>query len=260
MNVQKINIIKYAAVSDSGRIRKENQDNLYCVGNYRMSIDSEKQYRCDGTVNDNAFFAVADGMGGEENGVEVALRLVCGLRTLIPPITNDVLMDYLHNCNSFVCDMIEQHSGARMGSTFVSLSIHNGIAEMANIGDSRIYLLRDTKLQCISKDDTLVRILFERGLLSVEQTKKHPDRHKLTQHIGVFPDELLIEPHTISFEIKSRDIFLLCSDGLTDALDDRSISGILNQKIEVVQKVNELFEMAYLASKDNITIIVVEII
>lgn len=251
--------IKYAAISDSGRIRKENQDNLYCVGKYRISVDSEQQYRCDGIVNDNAFFAVADGMGGEANGAEVALGLVRGLCTLVPPITNELLMGYLHNYNSSVCDMIEQHNGERMGSTFASLSIHNGIAEMANIGDSRIYLFRETKMQCISKDDTLVRMLLEKGVLSVEQAKKHPDRHRLTQHIGVFPDELLIEPHTTSFIIKSGDIFLICSDGLTDALEDRIISGILSQKAEVVQKVNELFEMAYLTTKDNITIIVVEI-
>lgn len=258
-NQQQTEPVVYAAISDRGRIRQENQDNLYCAGNYNTRVDSGQQYRYDGLIQGDAFFAVADGMGGEANGSEIAFALVRGLGTLSSPVTNELLADYLLNFNFDVCNLIEQHNGKRMGSTFASLSIHNGIAEMTNIGDSRIYLLREERLQCVSKDDTVVRPLIEKGLLSSEQARKHPERHRLTQHIGVFPDELLIEPHTDLFTVKRGDVFLICSDGLTDALDDGTIFVILSQKTEVIQKADELFKKAYFNTRDNITIIVVEI-
>ena len=252
--------IEYTAISDKGKIRQENQDNLYCVGEYRKKIAEEQFYRCNGIVFNNAFFAVADGMGGEANGSAVASGAVSGLSELVPPVTNDSIVEYLHNYNYAVCKMIEQNNGERMGSTFASLSIHDGIAEALNIGDTRIYLFRNAELQCISKDDTLVRPLLEKGVLSAEQARTHPDRHKLTQHIGVFPDELLIEPHKKSFNIEHGDVFLICSDGLTDSVDDMAISTILSQKTEIVQKVNKLYESAILHSKDNITIIIIEVV
>lgn len=260
MKCQQI-IMKYAAISDSGHFRKENQDNVYCVGKYRADIICEQKYYCDGIAQNDAVFAVADGMGGEANGAEVAFNLVRGLSTLSSPIANATLTDFLLNYNADVCALIEQQNGKRMGATFVSLSVHDGIAETLNVGDSRVYLFRDKRLQCLSKDDTVIRSLIENGMLSDERAKKHPDRHRLTQHIGIFPDELLIEPHTTSFDVLQGDIFLLCSDGLTDALEneDKAISEVLGKQTEVTQKVNELFEMAYFKTRDNITIIVLEL-
>lgn len=258
MRCQQITM-KYAAISDSGHFRKENQDNVYCVGKYRADIIYEKKYYCDGIAQNDALFAIADGMGGETNGAEVAFCLVRGLNILSSPVTNAILTDYLLNYNINVCALIEQQNGKRMGSTFVSLSVHDGVAEILNIGDSRVYLLRDERLQCLSTDDTLVRPLIEKGMLSDEQAKNHPDRHRLTQHIGIFPDELFIEPHTTSFDVLHGDIFLLCSDGLTDALDDEVILMTLVKKSKIEEKVNELFKKAYQNTRDNITAIVVEI-
>lgn len=259
MRHQQITMV-YAAISDSGRFRKENQDNIYCIGKYRANISCEKKYYCEGIARNDALFAVADGMGGEANGTNIALGAVRGLINLKAPVTNDLLIEYVHNYNLSVCELIDHNNGERMGTTFASLSIHDGVAEMLNIGDSRIYLFRNTELQCISRDDTLVRALVEKGVITAEQAKKHPSRHRLTQHIGVFPDELIIEPHTQSFDVLHGDIFLMCSDGLTDVLTDSEISVVLSQKSQVVHKVNTLYELAYMGSKDNITIIVAEIV
>lgn len=252
--------MEYAAISDSGRFRKENQDNIYCVGKYRTDMYHNHKYGCGGTTQNDALFAVADGMGGEANGANIALGAVRGLIELNPPVTNDSLVEYIRNYNFSVCELIEKNHGERMGTTFASLSIHDGIAETLNIGDSRIYLFRDKELRCISKDDTFVRPLIETGVLSVEQAKTHPSRHRLTQHIGVFPDELIIEPHTGVLDISKGDVFLLCSDGLTEALDDDAILSVLSLNRPLDDKVDKLYEMAYKDSKDNITIIVVEIV
>lgn len=252
--------MEYAAISDGGRFRKENQDNIYCVGKYRTDMYHNHKYGCGGTTQNDALFAVADGMGGEANGANIALGAVRGLIELNPPVTNDSLVEYIRNYNFSVCELIEKNHGERMGTTFASLSIHDGIAETLNIGDSRIYIFRDKELRCISKDDTFVRPLIETGVLSAEEARTHPDRHKLSQHIGVFPDELLIEPHTKTFDIEHGDVFLICTDGLTDVVEDRDISMILSQKTEVCQKTTQLYDLAYPHSKDNITIIVVEII
>ena len=97
------------------------------------------------------------------------------------------------------------------------------------------------------------------GILTPESARKHPDRHKLSQHLGIFPEELIIEPYTAHFDLNPDDLFLLCSDGLTDELDDKEIAAILHQTDELSEKAEELFAgVLQKGARDNVTILLVQ--
>jgi len=206
-----------------------------------------------------ALVAVADGMGGEANGAAVAYETVRNLEKLSLPATKEALENYLLDCNALVCKMIDESNGVRMGSTFSAVSFHDGNADVVNIGDSRIYLFRNLELRRLSRDHTVLQPLIDAGVLTAEQARTHPRRHVLTQHIGIFPDELIIEPHRESIKVKSGDIFLICSDGLTDAANDDEIAAILSKNCSIDQTCKELHRAALLNTKDNVTIIVIQL-
>ncbi len=246
----------YVAVSDRGRVRSENQDNLYCNGKH---CTDDAVFRTSGVVRANGLFVVADGMGGETNGSLAAMMAVDGLKALQLPVSVDALKAYISCCNTAVCNKIEQNGGARMGTTFAGLTLHDGQAEIINLGDSRVYLFRQDALHCLSKDHTVIRPLLDVGLMTAEQARKHPDRHKLTQHIGIFPDEMILEPHIAKLELLAEDIFVLCSDGLTDALDDAELTMVLQRQDTIQGKLEQLYQAALNGSRDNITIILIEV-
>jgi len=129
------------------------------------------------------------------------------------------------------------------------------------LGDSRVYLLRDKQLTCLTTDHTEVNRLKELGLINDEEAKNHPRRHGLTQHLGMFPDDMKISPYFAQVvEAKAKDIFILCSDGLTDMLDDEKICQIAvsasKKGAETVVK-NLSQEALAAGGRDNVTIIAV---
>jgi len=170
------------------------------------------------------------------------------------------MVRYLIERNAVICNMIMMNDGARIGSTFVGLNIIGDCVELTNIGDSRAYLLRDGKLEQLSRDHTPTWQMMELGIITEEAARNHPHRNRLTQHLGVFPAEMVIEPYTASLDLKAGDIFLLCSDGLTDMLDDASIKMTLDSSGSIGSKAESLFGAAIKnGGKDNITIILVQV-
>ena len=145
-----------------------------------------------------------------------------------------------------------------MGTTLALLYINDGKAIAYNIGDSRAYLFRKNKLIQLSEDHTQAQRLVDMGLLKKSAAANHKDKHKLTQHLGIFPDELIIEPYkSQEINIKQNDIFLLCSDGLTDMLSDDDITVILSNKQEGIGTLAKRLISKALekGGKDNVTIV-----
>lgn len=247
-------------ISGPGKVRDENQDNFYLDGIYR-SEPSETSVQCiQNSAYGTALYAVADGMGGEEHGELASLIAVSSMDNIDRSLGNEGLNRYLLARNEDICRFITGNSGIRSGSTFVGLCIRDGYVDMINIGDSRAYLLREGCLSQISKDHTPVRQMVELGIVSPEAAQRHPDRHKLTQHLGIFPDELIIEPYMVSGNALCGDLFLLCSDGLYDMVDDAHIQNILLDAGNLRDKASELFAAAMEAGgRDNITILLVSI-
>lgn len=245
----------YAAICETGQVRSENQDRIYLNG----TICNGERTQTNGFGEERGLFAVADGMGGEAQGAQAAQSAL----TALPPkedwSANTVLQAYEAG-NRLVCEQIRKIK-KRSGATLVTLLLTgDDQAVIANIGDSRCYVFRDDHLTQLSSDHTVVQRLLALGVIDPARAKTHAERHRLTQHLGIFPDELVIQPHTACLPVKPGDRFLLCSDGLTDMLEDDEICEILREKEEPQLCAAELYQRAMQnGGKDNISAILVRI-
>ena len=247
------------AICGTGLVRAENQDNLYVNGAYREDLLDNSPFRYADIIEKHGLYAVADGMGGEAHGALASLVSVQAISSANLSGGHKGMVAYLIERNAIICNMIMMNDGARIGSTFVGLNIIGDCAELTSIGDSRAYLQRDGKLTRLSVDHTPVQQMIDHGVLTEEEARTHPDKHRLVQHLGVFPSEMRIEPYMASVQCEAGDIFLLCSDGLTDMLDDDGIKRVLDSTDTIEQGAEMLFgEAIRSGGKDNISIILVQ--
>lgn len=264
-------MIKYRviAISETGAVRDNNEDNLYLNGEWRHGSEVNVPYwhYLDKTT-DASLFVVCDGMGGESYGEEASLIAVSGLSAIEDRLRHsskqdfaDLMQSYLLMVNQEICDRIRSHNGLRMGTTFSSLLIRQKTARCINLGDSRIYLYRQGKLKQLTVDQTQAQKLADLGLIPQSEVKTHPEHNRLVQHLGIFPNEYKLEPAiTPEISLQEGDYFLLCSDGLTDMLLDESIRKILANTGDIKLAAEDLVQKAIIAGgKDNITVILVAI-
>ncbi len=246
------------ARSNVGKKRTNNEDNFSLSG---VTVCSANDITASFKSASELATAVFDGMGGEAAG-EVASQLTANVycqrnAELIEfEFSQEKVTSVVNEANNFVCTEITK-IGKRMGCTFVSLGFCDDNIHIANVGDSRAYLLRSGKLYTLSKDHTVAQSMVDSGMVSYEDSQKLKEKHKLTQHIGIFPEEMIIEPYFKSFKAQEDDVVLLCSDGLTDMLSDGEIAQTLNNNSTNETRVNALVEAALQnGGKDNVTVIV----
>jgi len=141
-----------------------------------------------------------------------------------------------------------------MGSTLCAAVISDGVALVANVGDSRCYLLRQGELFQVTEDHTAVAVLLQQGLLSPEEAAHHPDRHAITRAIGVEPE---VQPDYTVIDLLRGDALLLCSDGLYNTLPPGELAGTL-QEILQGGDIHTLIAKANAAGgPDNITAVLI---
>lgn len=253
--------ISAAAVTHTGRVRSNNEDNYYLCGQIRQDVSKgEEQHTYSGGTQ-GFLAAVCDGMGGEDFGELASLLAVQTLKPSRWSSVRETARTCIRQANSQICAEIEKNGGGRMGSTLAALYIDDKKAICCNIGDSRVYLLRGGSLRQLSTDHNKAKRLVELGVLTPEQAAKHHSRHELTQHLGIFEQEMLLEPtFSDEIELKDGDIFLLCSDGLTDMAAEMEITARLTEGGTPEEQANNLVQMALAAGgKDNITVLILNI-
>lgn len=254
-------LIKASVINDIGKIRKSNQDNFifngmitgvehnHCQLNHSVMLDSSNKF----------LVGVFDGMGGESHGDLAALisaKMFLELENeniveLCHEKISEKISAYYLNANDAVCDECKRLK-SRMGTTAATILFTEYLAHISNIGDSRIYLLRDSMMHQLSKDHNE----NQRVLLNQENKKS-----RLTQYLGIFKHEYIIEPHMTIIDIKLNDVYLICSDGITDMLSDSEIESILKDNDDVHQIVKLLLENAmFKGGIDNTTAIVCKIL
>lgn len=199
---------------------------------------------------------VADGMGGHHNGQYASSTIADAVAVITAP-------DELEGACASVAGAIHQanetifarslEEGKQMGSTVVALVLRGTEFAVLWAGDSRAYLYRADQLIQLTRDHTQVEAMLERGLLSPEEAADHPMKHVLARAVGV---QETLELDAIRDEIESRDIFLLCSDGLSGVLDDAEIAAFIR---EHGNSAGELLIAACLerGAPDNVTVTLV---
>lgn len=253
--------IEACALCHVGNIRGNNEDNFYLQGKFRRKVDQRIARAAYIGTPKNFLAAVADGMGGAQKGEIASLLAVRALRSVGLSKVAQAFPAFVRRANEAICARM-QSQGGRMGSTLTALYLSGDQATFANVGDSRIYLLRKgANLIQLTRDHSKAQQLIDLKVLTPEQARKHPSRHELTRHLGVYPDEMELQPELgVSTSLKPGDCFLLCSDGLYDGLTDDRIETILSGRGAAPEKAEALVQQALEAgSRDNVTALVVQL-
>ncbi len=241
---------------NTGKIRRKNEDNFYFDGKcLEPENDGLKNPAyVDEPLRNGYCAAIFDGMGGENFG-EIASYTAARQMQVITRSLADYLVpekQYLKRMmfqlNDAVVAAKKELCTERMGTTVVSLYFSGRYVYVCNIGDSRAYRLRDGEFLQLSKDHVERR--------AEADGRKAP----LTQHLGIDPEEMLIEPYIAKGELKAEDIYLICSDGLTDMLSNFEISCLLHDFPNVDECAGKLIQAAVeKGGRDNITVIICKI-
>jgi len=240
-----MNIAAYGK-TDVGLVRSNNEDSFL--------VD-----------RDRGLFIVADGMGGHKAG-EVASRMTVDVisdhvreRILAgDPDHSSIVADAIRLANRSVHDAAGaslQYQG--MGTTVEVALIKDDRLTIGHVGDSRIYLLRDNRLDQITNDHSLVAEQLKKGLISEEEARNSRMRNIITRSIGIGPD---VEVDTAEFALAEKDIIILCSDGVTDLVPDDAILAQSLASSDHEDICNRLIMLANeCGGKDNMTVVTVRL-
>lgn len=248
------------ALTHEGRVRRNNEDNYYLFGTWREDVQMNRQTIRKTVHADRMLAAVYDGMGGEEAG-EIASLIAA--ETFSPCLEEQILPEagrQVQKANARICEKAAECGIERMGTTVAALYLDRDTAVSCNVGDSRCYFFRNGKLRQLSTDHSEAQRMIDMGVLDQEEARRSRGWHMLTQHLGIDPEELRIEPHFGDpVHIQPGDLFLLCSDGLTDLVMDDEIADILQSRKDIQAKAEELMQRALdQGGRDNITLVLLQ--
>ena len=239
------------SVTDIGRKRQLNQDYVFSSAKPMGNMPN--------------LFIVADGMGGHNAG-DYASK--CTVETVVGEIRNSfeknptiIVKKAIETANSKIRELAAADENLfGMGTTLVVATVIGKYLQVANVGDSRLYLVGKQGIRQITRDHSLVEEMIRLGGLSREDARRHPDKNIITRAIGA-KDE--VEAEFFTEELEPGDIILMCSDGLSNMLEDKEIENIIqNEELEEIkQKAEALINAANNnGGKDNIAVVLVKIL
>lgn len=237
------------SITDIGQKRSVNQDYVYChdepIGNL------------------SNLYLVADGMGGHKAGDQASH---CAVDTLVEEVKQitlktpvSILSEAIAKANKAVIEKArssEEYEG--MGTTLVAATVMKDMLYVANIGDSRLYLIRDEEITQITVDHSLVEAMVQTGELLKEDARFHPHKNVITRAVGTNP---FVEADYFEIQLKTDDVIVMCTDGLSNMLYDSEIKRAVSESGEdmeaagrlLVQRANEE------GGRDNIGVVLVKI-
>ena len=239
-------MLKTFSITDIGRKRKQNQDYVFT---------SE---RAIGNLPN--LFIVADGMGGHKAGEyasKYTVETICNcVERSFEKNPMLILQKAIETANIHIRRRAsEDESPEGMGTTVVAATCPGMHLQVANVGDSRLYVVNEGIRQ-ITRDHSLVEEMVRMGGINREAARNHPDKNIITRAIGANDT---VEADFFTVELTAGDIVLLCSDGLTNMLEDQEIQEILGGYGELPEKAQRLIETANAhGGKDNIAVILIE--
>lgn len=233
-------VLRYAARSDRGLVRSNNEDSVYAGAR---------------------LLALADGMGGHAAGEVASQLVIAALAHLDDDEPGGDLLSQLDAAvregNSAIAAHVEADPELEgMGTTLTAILFAGNRLGLVHIGDSRGYLLRDGELAQITKDDTFVQTLVDEGRITAEEAHSHPQRSLIMRALTGHE----VEPTLIMREARAGDRYLLCSDGLSDPVSHETILEAL-QISDVAESADRLIELALRGGgPDNVTVVVADVV
>ena len=237
--------IDLAGFTIQGPFRQKNEDNLFLAGTFLPAAHGDSDIltaRC--TASEGVWAAVFDGVGGEAQG-EVASFLAAGVLDEPDSLSADLNKVCLA-MNRTVCEYAEQHQIRGMGTTVAALHFGEGGITGFNVGDSRCYRASGGQMERLSVDHA--------------RYAGSPQQRMLTQYVGIRESDFVIMPDTFEREYVNGDVYMLCTDGITDVIIDRRLKEILCADTTLPEKLCEI--KARLESRgtpDNATVLLARI-
>ena len=235
--------MKYCYITDPGNARERNEDSVTILKN-----------------GDEYLMCVADGMGGHKNGEiasSIALNHLANRFKEISSVGNkedaiNWIQSTVSEANALIYKYVSIHPESEgMGTTLVLSVLTPSFLLIGNIGDSSGYVIKNNKLHKVTVDHTLVNLLVKSGELTEEEAKNHPRKNVLMRALGASNN---VEMDIFNVELGVQGIFL-CSDGLTNMLDDEQIMKVLNDDVSIEEKLEKLiFKANNRGGSDNISI------
>jgi len=249
--------IDFAELTDTGRVREHNEDAI-------------------GSIGDIGLMVLADGMGGYNAGEVasgIAVQIVTNLaaeganreeRHDVDPQSgmmrqSIVLRDAIYRANKIIYQTAQSQTDCEgMGTTIVACMFYDDKISVAHVGDSRAYRLRGGQLHQVTLDHSLLQELVDRGFYSAEEAQRSTNRNYVTRALGVEPT---VEVEVHEYDVLPDDIYLLCSDGLCDMVEDDDIHltiSTFNDSLEVVGQ--QLVDLANdQGGRDNISVMLAQV-
>ena len=255
---------KSAVINNKGNVRRNNEDNFCLNGTIMQREKMDCGADLSATCKDaSQLYAICDGMGGVDNGEDASYNAVrilserkeeCGRWTDQAEFTR-----LLRSISDRIFRQSEQ-KGKKSGTTLAALILNDGKLTGVNVGDSRIYRMRNHKLEQLSLDHSKVQRMISMGIISPEEAQTHPERHVITQYLGM-PSNLRFSPYYAEeLSLEQNDIYLICSDGLTDMVDDSRILDILEMESKPENAAQALVRDALEnGGRDNVTVMLLQV-
>ena len=237
--------LQYAAISDVGRVRKDNQDSGY-AGPWLLTV--------------------CDGVGGAARGDLASSTAVGQLRRLdVPPDEDhdekhrlELVAGALHRASDKIGDLVDEEPALSGTSTTATVALFDGKRlAMGHVGDSRAYLYRDNQISQLTSDHTFVQSLIDEGRISEEDARTHPHRNLILKALDGVHD---VDPDLFTVELAESDRILLCSDGASGSLDGRRLTDILSTGSPDFAAVELVRASLEAGSTDNVTCIVADVL
>lgn len=231
--------INYAAISYCGDVRRGNRDRIFLS---QVDFDGQIRQEANGCRDtETMLFALFDGLGGRTLGEKAAEIAVETVKT-----KEEMNLNLLcGTINENICDYMHQNRIQKMGSTAALVRIKKNVAFCCNLGDSRIYLIRENHMLQVSLDHTI-------------EFGGRRSKRVLTQHLGIPETEMIIEPSLKRIAFKKHDRILLCSSGLTNMVAPKEILPVISE-LDVKEAAEKLFDSAMTDGKrKSISVILCE--
>ena len=232
---------------------------------WRSEVGLHREGNEDSGLVSKTLVAVADGMGGYVGGEIASSTVIRKLEATLPLISNEeidqqsreeFLRSSVEDMDSAIAKIAEERPElSGMGTTLTALTLIGSSAVLLHIGDSRAYRIRGKTITQLSHDHTVVQELIDQGRITSDEVADHPQRSFLSQALM---GQKNLQPALLAFPLEKDDIFLLCSDGLTNVVDEAAIAQAFTNSLEGA--VNSLVDLTYKnGAPDNVTVIAVRI-
>jgi len=246
--------VKFVARSEIGHARENNEDKFDFY-----EPDEEPLLAARGSV-----YLVCDGMGGHNAGQiasELAAKQFLHAYYHLGGAAQEAARHAILQAHHYIAEMASKiPSRYGMGTTLTALILKQDEGILAHVGDSRCYRLREGVFEQLSRDHTLVARLVEQGVIPPEQARYHPQRNVIRQAVGVADPSEPLEPDIETFALQAGDLYLLCSDGLTDMVDDAEIEAILRDEPPTRAAWRLVDRALANGGRDNVTVVLVQIL